>query len=98
MFFGTNRAIGEWIGEYEELRGASARVCDPEYMSLYVGATRMHYCDNCERETSQRLEHLQKNGVGTVIAQRWMCTQCDRYVGDLPPKPSSDLEALWDAS
>lgn len=65
---------------------------------LSVGSTRTHYCDNDERETVQRLEHLSKNGIGKVIATRWRCTVCDEYVGDPPPPAPPALEELWGAS
>jgi hypothetical protein len=65
---------------------------------MFVGLTRMHYCDHCERETSQRLDDFAKTGDGKVVAERWRCLQCNQYVGDRPPKPPSDLEDLWDAS
>jgi hypothetical protein len=62
---------------------------------LMVGSTRTHYCDHDERDTIQRLEHLAKNGVGKMIAERWRCTECGSYVGDRPPPAPPELEDLW---
>jgi hypothetical protein len=72
-------------------------VCDSECM-LIVGSTRTHYCDHCERDTVQRLEHLSKNGVGDFVAGVWRCAECDRHVDHRPPPAPQALEDLWNAN
>ena len=39
------------------------------------GQTRTKFCEICERETIQRLDHMQKAGSGKVIAEVWTCVE-----------------------
>lgn len=65
---------------------------------LFVGTTRTAYCQDCERHTIQRLDHLSKNGCGKPIAQVWYCVEGDHQWGQYPGRVPPELKELWDAS
>lgn len=47
--------------------------------NLEKGDLRQEFCDDpaCKRVTTQRLEHLAKDGQGRAIAQDWRCLDGD---------------------
>jgi hypothetical protein len=65
---------------------------------LVVGSTRTEYCQDCERQTIQRLEHIAKNGMGEHIARVWRCVDGDHLWGQHPGRAPQALEDLWEAS
>jgi hypothetical protein len=67
-------------------------------MLLHVGQTRTEFCRDCERQTSQVLRHLQKNGTGHAIAHIWECIPGGHYVNMRPGPVPKELRDLEDAS
>jgi hypothetical protein len=63
-------------------------------MLRYIGETRTEWCRDCEKQTSQVLRHLAKNGMGESVAERWECIPGRHWVGDLPRPVPAELRAL----
>lgn len=64
---------------------------------LVVGSTRMAFCQDCEKETGQVLQHLSKNGVGDPVAQVWRCILGDHLVNRHPRPVPKELRDMWEA-
>lgn len=64
---------------------------------LAVGATRMAFCRDCEKETGQVLQHLQKNGSGDPVAWLWRCIPGDHLVNMHPGPVPKELKEMWKA-
>lgn len=62
------------------------------------GQTRTKFCEICERETIQRLDHMQKAGSGKVIAEVWTCVEGDHMYGEPPGRVPPELKQMWEAS
>ena len=57
---------------------------------MNVGEIRTRYCDVCEAQTAQKLEHQAKNGVGDSVVEVWRCIPGDHLVGQHPgPVPEA---------
>ena len=67
-------------------------------MLRYIGETKTESCQDCERQTSQVLRHLAKNGMGESVGEKWECIPGRHWVGDHPGPVPPELRELWDGS
>ena len=58
---------------------------------MNVGATRVAFCEDCEKQTDQVLKHLSKNGIGKPVIEMWRCLRGDHYVGMRPGPVPKEL-------